>query len=131
MLAFLRDTRALDSPGQHVHVAEEEGRIVAVSVGFTPQGEEASLGTILLEDPDRMDVFHKLMLAKVEHAVELGHERGSTTTRRRNLVEWGEKLTAYYRANAVTVRFHDVGEGCRRIELVDPRPDGAPRLGDA
>lgn len=94
ILAFLRDPRAIDSPGHHVHVVEEEGRIVGVSVGVTPpdKDNEAILGTILLEDPTRMDLLHKLMLTKVEHAVELGYEHGSTITRRRNLVELGEKV---------------------------------------
>lgn len=46
-------------------------------------------------------------------------------------VEWGERLPPVYRRDAVTVRFHDIGEGSRRIEvLVQPtRPSRA--RGDA
>lgn len=45
------------------------------------------------------------------------------------LVEWGEKLPPYLKRGATTIRFHDVGEGSRRIEIiaepaVTPRPRG-------
>lgn len=47
------------------------------------------------------------------------------------VVEWGEKLPAYYHANAITVRLHDVGEGSRRIELDQPAESERQRRGDA
>lgn len=37
------------------------------------------------------------------------------------VVEWGERLPVYLRRNATIIRFHDVGEGARRIEI---RADG-------
>jgi tRNA threonylcarbamoyladenosine biosynthesis protein TsaE len=45
------------------------------------------------------------------------------------LVEWGEKLPPFLRRRATTIRFHDVGEGSRRIEILAestaaPRPRG-------
>jgi tRNA threonylcarbamoyladenosine biosynthesis protein TsaE len=47
------------------------------------------------------------------------------------LVEWGEKLPPYLRREAIAVRFHDVGEGSRRIEIeTREKPTGRPR-GDA
>jgi tRNA threonylcarbamoyladenosine biosynthesis protein TsaE len=47
------------------------------------------------------------------------------------LVEWGEKLPPYLRRGAVVVRFHDLGEGSRRIDIVS-EPTRAPRpRGDA
>lgn len=47
------------------------------------------------------------------------------------LVEWGDKLPPYLRRGALTIRFHDVGEGSRRIEIV-VEPDRPPRpRGDA
>jgi tRNA threonylcarbamoyladenosine biosynthesis protein TsaE len=47
------------------------------------------------------------------------------------LVEWGEKLPPFLRRGATTIRFHDVGEGSRRIEiLAEPTVAGRPR-GDA
>ena len=46
------------------------------------------------------------------------------------LVEWGEKLPLWYRRDALTVRFHDLGEGSRQIAL--DLPDApAKRRGDA
>jgi len=46
------------------------------------------------------------------------------------LVEWGEKLPLWYRREALTVRFHDLGEGSRQIEL-DQRDEPVKRRGDA
>jgi tRNA threonylcarbamoyladenosine biosynthesis protein TsaE len=47
------------------------------------------------------------------------------------LVEWGEKLPPFLRRGAMTVRFHDVGEGSRRIEIIaEPKTPARPR-GDA
>lgn len=46
------------------------------------------------------------------------------------LVEWGERLPLWYRRDALTVRFHDLGEGSRQIEL-DKRVIPDKRLGDA
>jgi tRNA threonylcarbamoyladenosine biosynthesis protein TsaE len=46
------------------------------------------------------------------------------------MVEWGEKLPPWYRRDAVAVRFLDLGEGSRRIEI--DRGDAlAERRGDA
>jgi len=47
------------------------------------------------------------------------------------VVEWGDKLPAYLRRGALTVRFHDMGEGSRRIEIVPEPKTPARRLGDA
>ena len=33
------------------------------------------------------------------------------------VVEWGERLPPYLRRDAIRVRFHDIGEGSRRIEI--------------
>ncbi|NIL99857.1 MAG: tRNA (adenosine(37)-N6)-threonylcarbamoyltransferase complex ATPase subunit type 1 TsaE [Acidobacteria bacterium] len=46
------------------------------------------------------------------------------------LVEWGERLPLWYRRDALTVRFHDLGEGSRQIEL-DKRGTPEKRRGDA
>ena len=46
------------------------------------------------------------------------------------LVEWGEKLPLWYRRDALTVRFHDLGEDSRQIELDLPVAP-AKRRGDA
>ena len=46
------------------------------------------------------------------------------------MVEWGEKLPLWYRRDALTVRFHDLGEDTRQIEL-DPKTAPTKRRGDA
>jgi tRNA threonylcarbamoyladenosine biosynthesis protein TsaE len=47
------------------------------------------------------------------------------------MIEWGERLPPYLRRGAVVVRLHDLGDGCRRIEI-GAEPDRAPRPpGDA
>ena len=33
------------------------------------------------------------------------------------VVEWGEKLPAHVREHAIAIRFHDMGEGSRKIEI--------------
>ena len=47
------------------------------------------------------------------------------------LVEWGERLPAFLRRGATTVRFHDVGEGSRRIEILAEGAPGQRPRGDA
>ncbi len=48
------------------------------------------------------------------------------------VVEWGEKLPSHMKKFAVVVRFHDVGEGSRRIEvLTGSGGGGRSESGDA
>jgi len=47
------------------------------------------------------------------------------------LVEWGEKLPPFLRRSATTVRFHDVGEGSRRIEILSESSTPEKPRGDA
>jgi len=47
------------------------------------------------------------------------------------VVEWGEKLPQYLQRDASTVRFHDLGEGSRRIEVVVETKQPKKRSGDA
>ena len=61
------------------------------------------------------------------YAAEMGDDALRDT-----LVEWGDRLPTYHRTEAITIRLHDVGEGCRRLELDDPAPAGGRRRrGDA
>ena len=47
-------------------------------------------------------------------------------------VEWGEKLAPHQQRDAIVVRFHDMGEGSRRIEIVArATAERAGRRGDA
>lgn len=47
------------------------------------------------------------------------------------LVEWGEKLPPFLRRGAMTIRFHDVGEGSRRIEIISESKTTQRPRGDA
>jgi tRNA threonylcarbamoyladenosine biosynthesis protein TsaE len=47
------------------------------------------------------------------------------------LVEWGEKLPPFLRRGATTIRFHDVGEGSRRIEILAESTTATRPRGDA
>ena len=91
LLELLGDRRAIDSPGQEVHVAEEGGRVVGASVGIAPNGPDGILGAIMLEQPERTDLFHELLLANVERAVVLGYQHGSAHVRRRGIVRRVER----------------------------------------
>lgn len=47
-------------------------------------------------------------------------------------VEWGDKLPPFLRQGALVVRFHDLGEGSRRIEITpDARGPAPAARGDA
>lgn len=47
------------------------------------------------------------------------------------VVEWGEKLPPFLRRGATVVRFHDVGEGSRRIEILAEASPETKARGDA
>jgi len=47
------------------------------------------------------------------------------------VIEWGDKLPPHHKRGAITVRFHDVGEGSRRIEVLGASGDKRQRVGDA
>ena len=47
------------------------------------------------------------------------------------MIEWGDKLPPWFRRGALTIRFHDLGEGSRRIELDESNRFPPERRGDA
>jgi len=108
-------------------------RGVAEGLGVLPEDVSSPSFTLIQEyTGGRLPVFH-VDLYRLDSAEDLStlgldeilDAKGVT------LVEWGEKLPPYYAARAIVVRFHDVGEGCRRIELARPDDTGPLRLGDA
>jgi tRNA threonylcarbamoyladenosine biosynthesis protein TsaE len=108
-------------------------RGVAAGLGVPPEDVNSPSFTLVQEYPGgRLPVFHVDLyrIDSVEEISTLGLDEilssGAVT-----IVEWGEKLPDYYRLSAFIARFHDVGEGCRRIELVEPQAEGTPRHGDA
>lgn len=107
-------------------------RGVAAGLGIPPEEVSSPTYTLLHEYREgRLPLFH-LDLYRLDEggddAAGLGIEdllSGGGVV----LVEWGDKLPPYLRRGALTIRFHDVGEGSRRIEIVveperPPRPRG-------
>jgi tRNA threonylcarbamoyladenosine biosynthesis protein TsaE len=96
-------------------------RGVAVGLGVPPAEVSSPTFTLVQEYPGgRVPLFH-VDLYRVEdprETEELGLdeilESGGIV-----LVEWGERLPERLRRDAVVVRFVDVGEDSRRIELAD------------
>jgi tRNA threonylcarbamoyladenosine biosynthesis protein TsaE len=108
-------------------------RGVAAGLGVPPEDVNSPSFTLVQEYPGgRLPVFHVDLyrIDSVEEISTIGLDEivssGAVT-----IVEWGEKLPDYYRMTAFIARFHDVGEGCRRIELIEPEVEGFPRRGDA
>lgn len=101
-------------------------RGVAAALGIAPEDVSSPSFTLVQEyTGGRIPMFH-VDLYRIDAAEEIGTlgleeivSAGAVV-----VVEWGEKLPPYLRRDAVTVRFHDVGEGSRRIEIL-PSP-GAP-----
>jgi tRNA threonylcarbamoyladenosine biosynthesis protein TsaE len=109
-------------------------RGIAASLGVEPEEVSSPSYTIVHEyRGGRVPLFH-LDLYRLDTPEEdvgtLGIEEilaaGGVV-----LVEWGEKLPPFLRRGATTIRFHDVGEGSRRIEIIaESTPPTRPR-GDA
>ncbi len=106
-------------------------RGVAAGLGVKPEDVSSPSFTLVQEyKGGRQPMFH-VDLYRLDDPDEIGTlgleeilSSGGVV-----LVEWGEKLPPYLRRDAVTVRFHDVGEGSRRIEILAaqkpaPRPRG-------
>jgi len=95
-------------------------RGIAAGLGIQPEDVSSPSFTLVQEyRGGRVPMFHvDLYRVRDENEFEtLGLEEilGSGAV---IVVEWGEKLPPGYRREATTVRFHDVGEGSRRIELI-------------
>ena len=108
-------------------------RGIAAGLGVAPEDVSSPSFTLIQEyKGGRTTLFH-VDLYRLDEPAEfesLGFEEvlsGGGVV----VVEWGEKLPLYLRKHATTIRFYDMGEGSRRIEL-QPADTGPPRrLGDA
>ena len=105
-----------------------------VAIGLDVAAEDVSSPSFTLIQEyrgGRLPIFH-VDLYRLHDAEELGTLGLDEilATDAVVVVEWGEKLPPFYTREAVRVDFHDVGEGCRRIELsgIAPTPE---RRGDA
>ena len=109
-------------------------RGVAAALGILPEEVSSPSFTLVHEyKGGRVPLFH-LDLYRLETPEEevgaLGIEEilaaGGVV-----LVEWGEKLPPFLRRGATTIRFHDVGEGSRRIEILAESTTASRPRGDA
>ena len=80
----------------------------------------------------RLDMFHidLYRLEQPEETETLGIEdlldSGGVL-----LAEWGERLPAFYRRDAVLISFHDIGEGSRRIDVMPAEVQQDELISDA
>jgi tRNA threonylcarbamoyladenosine biosynthesis protein TsaE len=109
-------------------------RGVAAALGVLPDEVSSPSFTLVQEyKGGRVPVFHIDLYRLEEPEEEVGAlgiedilDAGGVV-----LVEWGERLPPYLRRGATTVRFHDVGEGSRRIEILAESSGGERPRGDA
>ncbi len=100
-------------------------RGIAAGLGIAPEEVSSPSFTLVHEyRGGRLPLFH-IDLYRIERLEEelptLGIEdilAGGGVA----VVEWGERLPPYLRRGAIVVRFVDLREGCRRIEIV-PGPE--------
>ena len=108
-------------------------RGVAAGLGVRPEDVSSPSFTLVQEyTGGRQPLFH-VDLYRLDNPDEIGTlgleeilSSGGVV-----LVEWGEKLPPYLRRDAITVRFHDVGEGSRQIEIETSQKPAARPRGDA
>ncbi len=102
-------------------------RGIAAGLGITPQDVSSPSFTLVQEyRGGRIPMTHVDLyrLDGDQEIATLGLEEVFDTTAV-TVVEWAERLPAHFRRNGVTVRFHDIGRGARRIEIleIDRAPD--------
>ena len=95
-------------------------RGIAASLGVVPEDVTSPSFTLVQEySGGRLPMFHVDLYRLNDDPMEIESlglddllDSGSVV-----VVEWGEKLPLHMREHAVTIRFHDVGEGSRKIEI--------------
>ena len=106
-----------------------------VAIGLEIDPEEVSSPSYALIHEyrgGRLDVFHidLYRLDQPEETETLGIEdlldSGGVL-----LAEWGERLPAFYRRDAVLISFHDIGEGSRRIDVMPAEVQHDELISDA
>ena len=106
-----------------------------VAIGLEIDSEEVSSPSYALIHEyrgGRLDVFHVDLyrLEEPEETETLGIEdllaSGGVV-----LAEWGERLPAFFRRDAVMISFHDIGEGSRRIDVMPAEIQDSSYRGDA
>ena len=109
-------------------------RGVAAALGIPPEEVSSPSFTLIHEyKGGRMPMFH-IDLYRLEVPDDEVGALGIEDIRSAGgvvLVEWGERLPPFLRRGATTIRFHDVGEGSRRIEILAEGAPGQRPRGDA
>jgi tRNA threonylcarbamoyladenosine biosynthesis protein TsaE len=109
-------------------------RGIVAALGVPPEEVSSPSFTLVHEyKGGRFPVFH-VDLYRLESPDEEVSALGIEDIRSAGgvvLVEWGERLPAFLKRGAITVRFHDVGEGSRRIEILPEAASGMRPRGDA
>jgi tRNA threonylcarbamoyladenosine biosynthesis protein TsaE len=108
-------------------------RGISIGIGVAPE-DVSSPSYILVQEyiGGRVPLFHVDLyrLDSPEETESLGLDEilsaGGVV-----IVEWGSKLPGFYRNDALSIQFHDIGEGSRRIELLAPKQTLTDRRGDA
>jgi len=108
-------------------------RGVAVGLGIEPE-EVSSPSYALIHEyrGGRLEMFH-VDLYRLDHPEEtetLGIE-DLLTSGGIVVAEWGERLPAFFRQDAILIRFHDIGEGSRRIEVLPAETEESAARSDA
>jgi tRNA threonylcarbamoyladenosine biosynthesis protein TsaE len=109
-------------------------RGVAAALGIPPEEVSSPSFTLIHEyKGGRIPMFH-IDLYRLDAPEEEVGALGLEDIRSAGgvvLVEWGERLPPFLRRGATTIRFHDVGEGSRRIEILAEGAPGQRPRGDA
>jgi tRNA threonylcarbamoyladenosine biosynthesis protein TsaE len=95
-------------------------RGIAASLGVIPEDVTSPSFTLVQEySGGRLPMFHVDLYRLNDDPMEVESlglddllDSGGVV-----VVEWGEKLPLHMREHAITIRFHDVGEGSRKIEI--------------
>jgi tRNA threonylcarbamoyladenosine biosynthesis protein TsaE len=109
-------------------------RGVAAALGVGPEEVSSPSYTLVHEyRGGRLPLFH-VDLYRIDSPDEEAGSLGIEEIREAGgvvLVEWGEKLPPFLKRGASTIRFHDVGEGSRRIEITAEGNAASRPRGDA
>lgn len=109
-------------------------RGIAASLGVPPEEVSSPSFTLVHEyKGGRFPLFH-IDLYRLEAPEDEVGALGIEDIRTAGgvvVVEWGERLPPFLKRGATTVRFHDVGEGSRRIEILSDAATGRRPRGDA
>jgi len=108
-------------------------RGIAIGLGVAPEDVSSPSFTLVQEYiGGRVPLFHVDLyrLESPDETESLGLDEilsaGGVV-----VVEWGSKLPGFYRNDALSIHFHDIGEDSRRIELLAPKKSLADRRGNA